>query len=263
MAMAIEDQDANKGSWKPDEDDRLMEFIRRRQFQAENWVKISGAVGTRTAKQCRERYHQNLRPELDTSPMRDDEARLVLELVSTMGKCWAKISRRLVNRSDNFVKNWFNGRENRMRRAAERPQGRQSQHHGSHHQQQRQRRQAAVSPAVPVPAPSAAPVPPYQRASHPFAAGATGGLQYQRPLPCLDMSAFRRPVVAPQISPCSDAHPPSLTTDHSSPDDTHPSPQYSFVHSRLPMINEYTNSTYQQPRSPTVKERMDIGNLVN
>ena len=256
---AVEDQDANKGSWKPDEDDRLMDFIRRRQFQAENWVKISAAVGTRTAKQCRERYHQNLRPELDRSPMRDDEARLVLELVNTMGKSWAKISRRLVNRSDNFVKNWFNGRENRMHRASVRPEARSPQHHGNHHQQQKQRRQAAVPAAVPAPAPVSA----YLRSSHPFAAGATGGMQYQRPLPCLDMSAFRRPVVAPQISPCSDAHPPSLTTDHSSPDDAHPSPQYSFVHSRLPMINEYMNSAYQQPRSPTVKERMDIGNLMN
>jgi Myb-like DNA-binding protein FlbD len=81
-----------------------------------NWVKISSLLGSRTPKQCRERYHQNLKPSLNHEPITPEEGELIERLVQQLGKRWAEIARRLHNRSDNAVKNWWNGSMNRRRR---------------------------------------------------------------------------------------------------------------------------------------------------
>ncbi|RMZ85223.1 hypothetical protein DV738_g198, partial [Chaetothyriales sp. CBS 135597] len=70
----------------------------------------------RSPKQCRERYHQNLKPSLNHEPISNDEGELIEQLVQEIGKRWAEIARRLGNRSDNAVKNWWNGSMNRRRR---------------------------------------------------------------------------------------------------------------------------------------------------
>lgn len=81
-----------------------------------NWVRISQQLGTRTPKQCRERYHQNLKPNLNHEPISPEEGALIEQLVREVGKRWAEIARRLNNRSDNAVKNWWNGNQNRRKR---------------------------------------------------------------------------------------------------------------------------------------------------
>ncbi|KAF3484134.1 FlbD [Arthroderma uncinatum] len=70
----------------------------------------------RSPKQCRERFHQNLKPTLNHDPISAEEGLVIERLVSEMGKRWAEIARRLGNRSDNAVKNWWNGSVNRKRR---------------------------------------------------------------------------------------------------------------------------------------------------
>ena len=81
-----------------------------------NWVGISNTLGTRSPKQCRERYHQNLKPTLNRGPITAEEGALVEKLVRQYGKKWAEIARHLDGRSDNAVKNWWNGSQNRRRR---------------------------------------------------------------------------------------------------------------------------------------------------
>ncbi len=81
-----------------------------------NWVRISHQLQSRTPKQCRERYHQNLKPSLNHTPITPEEGALIEQLVLQVGKRWAEIARQVHGRSDNAVKNWWNGSQNRRKR---------------------------------------------------------------------------------------------------------------------------------------------------
>ncbi|EWZ28500.1 Homeodomain-like protein [Fusarium oxysporum Fo47] len=103
-----------RGPWSNAEDAYLMNLVQT--HGPLNWVQIAQILGSRTPKQCRERYHQNLKPTLNHDPITPEEGLQIERLVHEIGKRWAEIARRLHGRSDNTVKNWWNGSQNRRRR---------------------------------------------------------------------------------------------------------------------------------------------------
>ncbi|MCJ1367162.1 hypothetical protein MMC16_006294 [Acarospora aff. strigata] len=110
-----------RGPWSQAEDAYLVQLVHTQ--GAHNWVRISGLIVSRSPKQCRERYHQNLKPSLNHDPITPEEGIVIERLVGEMGKRWAEIARRLRGRSDNAVKNWWNGGMNRRRRLVIRREG--------------------------------------------------------------------------------------------------------------------------------------------
>ncbi|KAH9844966.1 Myb-like DNA-binding domain [Teratosphaeria destructans] len=104
-----------RGPWSQTEDQYLLHLVSL--HGAHNWVRISATMQTRSPKQCRERFHQNLKPNLNHDPITPEEGVLIEQMVAEMGKRWAEIARRLRGRSDNAVKNWWNGGMNRRRRS--------------------------------------------------------------------------------------------------------------------------------------------------
>lgn len=108
-----------RGPWVPEEDQLLLQLVREQ--GPNNWVRISQHMHYRSPKQCRERFHQNLKPSLNREPISAEEGLLIERMVNEMGKRWSEIARRLGNRSDNAVKNWWNGSMNRKRRGLSTP----------------------------------------------------------------------------------------------------------------------------------------------
>ncbi|PHH58782.1 hypothetical protein CDD81_4587 [Ophiocordyceps australis] len=126
-----------RGPWATVEDSSLLDLVFA--HGPLNWVRISQTLGSRTPKQCRERYHQNLKPSLRHDPITPSEGQEIERLVQQIGKRWAEIARHLHGRSDNAVKNWWNGNQNRLKRS-QRRRANQGYAHQSH---------AATTPTLP------------------------------------------------------------------------------------------------------------------
>ena len=74
----------------------------------------------KTAKQCRERWNNQLSPKVKLSALSEDEIRNVFLYHSKFGNRWSKIANKLKGRTDNIVKNYFLCRLRRLTRCIKR-----------------------------------------------------------------------------------------------------------------------------------------------
>jgi hypothetical protein len=92
--------------WKKNEDELLLGAIWR--YGPQNWNQIAAEVPGRTAKQCRDRWIEQLDPSLKHDDWTEEEDQLLIEQHQLWGNKWVKIARNFSNRADNDIKNRWN-----------------------------------------------------------------------------------------------------------------------------------------------------------
>ena len=90
-----------KGSWTTKEDEMITIWVN--EHGPRNWSALAQTLPGRLGKQCRERWVNNLSPDLIHQPWTEEEDKLLIEHQKKWGNKWAKIASLLPGRTDNSV----------------------------------------------------------------------------------------------------------------------------------------------------------------
>ncbi|EOA18753.1 hypothetical protein CARUB_v10007337mg [Capsella rubella] len=102
-----------KGKWAKSEDMKLNQMVEQYDGIVK-WTSIAKNLKGRTGKQCRERWHNHLRPGIKKTAWTEEENQILVAVHKVVGTKWYSISQHLPGRTENNIKNRWNATKRRV-----------------------------------------------------------------------------------------------------------------------------------------------------